>query len=373
MPAITLEQALFLCPDRGAPQVVTRSPEFLAEWTAEAEAIIQDFGRRPMESFRCPPTTVFAKPLTDKHIAIVRVRDDFAGSLSARLRQGEPGFYPTGLRFHFLVVDKKTYEAWIRDPFMLASKVEPAWDATTLPVIFLPPDTFSPRTVAQVQGVLRRVKAAALKEGEDPEAPDFQRTIENSESPALLGGAQILVDGGRLVFERPEGDLALVSGLWLLLPEATRMRLWPTSFAFSRDLEFDLLVHPHVDDAVVEGYTTEDQAADYPAGAYELALQRAAEAGDQKDLDTVFNRRDSRQTIRLALVLLVLLSLLVLASRLFDLFMPSAPSVNPLSVQKQKIAAAAGIVAVEDPWTSLSMLTYGETLWNPEVKAREKR
>ena len=55
----------------------------------------------------------------------------------------------------------------------------------------------------------------------------------------LLGGAQILIDGGRLVFERPQGDLAMVSALWLLLPEATRTRLWPTSFAFSRELEFD--------------------------------------------------------------------------------------------------------------------------------------
>ena len=111
----------------------------------------------------------------------------------------------------------------------------------SLPTLMIPEEAFSPRTVAQVQGVLKRVKSAALKEGEDPESPDFERTPENSESPALLGGAQILVDGGRLIFERSDGDLPLAAGLWLLLPEATRVRLWPTSFAFSAELEFDLL------------------------------------------------------------------------------------------------------------------------------------
>ena len=54
----------------------------------------------------------------------------------------------------------------------------------------LPEAAFSPRTLGQVQSVLRRIKAAALREGEDPEAPDFERTMENSESPALLGGAK---------------------------------------------------------------------------------------------------------------------------------------------------------------------------------------
>src|SRR5205809_3050867 len=109
-----------------------------------------------------------------------------------------------------------------------------------------------PRSVYQVQTVLRRVKASALREGEDPEAPDFERTVENSESPALLGGAQVLVDGGRLAFERPQGDLRLAAGLWLLLPEMTRCRLWPTSFAFGPELEFDLLVTPRVTEALLE-------------------------------------------------------------------------------------------------------------------------
>jgi hypothetical protein len=348
MPPITLEQALFLRPDRQEPRLLAQSPRFDAAWTQEAEAIILGFGDRPQGSMRCP-LTVFAQPLTDKLVAVVRARDD------------GPETFPTGLRFHFLVVETKIYEAWIRDPFLLAAKIGPVWDATELPMLALSPETFSPRTVAQVQGVLKRIKAAALKEGENPESPDFERTLENSESPALLGGAQILVDGGRLIFERPDGDLAMASGLWLLLPEATRMRLWPTSFAFGRDLDFDLLVVPFVDEAMAEGYTTEEQAADYPAGAYELALQRAAESGDQKDLDEVFSRRDGRQTLKLALIILALVSLVVLASRWLDFGV--APG---LTTQQQKVAAGAGVVAVGEPWSALGMLIHGNHVWKKE-------
>jgi hypothetical protein len=351
VPPITLEQALFQCPDREAPRLVARSPGFDDDWLPEAERLVLGFG--PRRGGRHCPLAVFAKPISRKHVAVVRVMDE------------NPGF-PIGLRFHLLVVERKAYEAWIRDPFLLAHKFEPAWDAKdSLPALMVPHEAFSPRTLAQVQEVLKRIKAAALREGEDPEAADFERTIENSESPALLGGAQILVDGGRLVFERPEGDLRMVSGLWLLLPEVTRCRLWPTSFAFSPDLDFDVLVVPHVDEMVLESYTTEEQAADYPEGTYELALQHAAESGDQNDLEVVFSRRDSHHTIRLALVVLALVSALVLVSQWFDF---AAPPAQPLPVPQQQAAAAAGILAVGDPWTALGMIVHGKTLWRaPEI------
>lgn len=375
---ITLEQALFHRPDRLAPRLVSRSPGFADAWLEEAEHLIVGFGERK-GGMPCP-FTVFAKPLTAKHVAVVRVQD--AG-------------YPNGLRFHFLVVERKVYEAWIRDPFMLAEKVEPTWDvpgteslanaisenpdtrleSTTavkiaLPTLSIPETSFSPRTLQQVQGVLKRIKAAALREDEDPEAPDFERTMENSESPALLGGAQILVDGGRLVFERPDGDLRMVSGLWLLLPEMTRCRLWPTSFAFSQDLEFDVLVAPRVDELVLESYTTEEQAADYPEGTYELALQHAAEQGTQQDLDVVFNRRDSRHTLRLALLLLALVSAVVLFSRWLD-FGPSTPP--PLTEQQQQAVHAAGIVGFGDPWGALGGILHGKTRWPAKENENERK
>jgi hypothetical protein len=350
--AVTIQfhQALFHRPDRETPRLVTRSADFEATWIADAQHLIYGFGDR-RGGVRCP-LTVFAQPIGRKHVAVVRVMDDPAGS---------------ALRFHFLVVDRKSYEAYIGDPFVLAEKSPPTWDATgELPTLTLPAETFVPRTLAQVQEVLKRIKAAALREGEDPEAPDFVRTMENSESPALLGGVQILVDGGRLVFERPEGDLRMVSGLWLLLPARTRCRLWPTSFAFSQELEFDVLVVPHVEEVVLESYTTEEQAADYPQGTYEYALQHAAEQGTQADLDVVFSRRDSHHTIRLALLVLALVSALVLVSKFLDWSAPQ-PS-QPLPVHVQQTATAAGIVAVGDPYTVLGMIVHAKTIWKAEEK-----
>ncbi len=350
MPTIAFEQALFHRPEQESAQLLASSPRFDDTWLGEAHGLMVGFGERRVGQ-RCP-LTVFAKPIGPKHVAIVRVRDEMPGM-------------PAGLRFHFLIVERKSYEGWIRDPFLLAEKIEPTWEAQeALPALMIPEGAFLPRTLAQVQAVLKRIKSAALREGEDPEAPDFERTTENSESPALLGGAQILVDGGRLVFERPEGDLRMVAGLWLLLPEATRYRVWPTSFAFSQDLDFDVLVVPRVDDLLLESYTTEEQAADYPEGTYEIALQRAAEQGTQEDLDGVFNRRDSHHTIRLAVLLLVAVSVLVLASRWLDFWIPSAS----LTVPQQKALAGASMVGAGDPWTSLGLYLHGKTVWKNQEK-----
>ncbi len=224
-----------------------------------------------------------------------------------------------------------------------------SWPATPLPA----------RTIADVQQVLRRVKASALQDDEDPEAPGFERTAENSESPALLGGVQVLVDGGKLVFARPHGDLALVEGLWTLLPHTTRCKLWPASLAFSNELGFDVVVLPRPNEAELEGYTTEEQATEYPQGSYELALQTAAESGDQQALDAVFARRNSSEMVRLALFLLVAMMLLVIGSRWF---VPPAETTG-LTEQQRKAAAAAGILAVSDPWTAAAMLEFGQRLW----------
>ena len=197
---------------------------------------------------------------------------------------------------------------------------------------------------------------------------NFERTVENSESPALLGSVQILVDGGRVAFERPEGDLRLAAGMWLLLPERTRCRVWPCSFAFSQEMEFDLLISPQLDEGMLEGYTTEEQAAEYPDGNYEFALQQAAEAGDQAGLDLVFSKRDSRQTIRIAVALLLLVSALVLVSR----WEPEAPP-RTLSVRQQKLAAAAGITAVRDPWLALGMIVHGKEVWKPAENKKDAK
>src|ERR1051326_4568093 len=136
MPQITLEQALFHRPDEQAPRCLAQSAGFDPAWLPLAEQLILGFGeRRP--GVRCP-LTVFAKPLMNRHIAVVRVRDEPTER------------FPTVMCFHVLVVDKKSYEGFIRDPFMLAEKVEPTWEAQgTLPAVILEQEAFAPRTLAQ--------------------------------------------------------------------------------------------------------------------------------------------------------------------------------------------------------------------------------
>ena len=73
------------------------------------------------------------------------------------------------------------------------------------------------------------------------------------------------------------------------------------------------LVVPHADPAAFPDYLTEPQAGDYPEGRYELGLQTAADAGDQAALDTLFARRSGRQTLQLAVILLVVMMGLALA------------------------------------------------------------
>ena len=72
---------------------------------------------------------------------------------------------------------------------------------------------------------------------------------------------------------------------------------------------------PHADPAAYPGYLTEPMAGDYPEGRYELAVQTAAESGNQSALDRLFARRSSRQTLQLALALLVVMMGLAIAAR----------------------------------------------------------
>ena len=340
MVSVPVQQALFDRQGETRPQLQARSANFADNWLPDAERMVVGFGSRA--GGLAGSTVVFALPLTPKQVVIVRVADQAGGRRA----------------FHFLVMERSDYERYAGDPFAIAQRLPATWDARgELPALSWPAEPLPPRTIADVQKVLRRVKASALREDEDPEAPGFERTVENSESPSLLGGIQVLVDGGKLVFARPQPDLALVESLWTLLPYTTRPKLWPTSFAFTNDLGFDVVVLPRIDEAEFEGYTTEDQAAIYPQGSYELALQTAAEAGNQRELETVFRRRNSGEVMRLALWLMAGMLLLVIGSRWF-VPPPSAPNMHV-----QKAAAAAGIVAVGDPWSAACMLEYGYQLW----------
>ena len=60
---------------------------------------------------------------------------------------------------------------------------------------------------------------------------------------------------------------------------------------------------------------TEDGLRDYPQSSYELSLQIAVEAGDQRELDRLFARRTSGDTIRLGLTIIGLALLLAAVAK----------------------------------------------------------
>jgi hypothetical protein len=133
----------------------------------------------------------------------------------------------------------------------------------------------------------------------------LQQALQTGGSTTLLGAVQALVDGSRLAFDRVAPAPQLVRDLWALLPNSVRVELWPTTFAFSNDLGFDLLVRYTNQEPPPDRYLTEEQVVDYPEGRYEFALQYAVEHDDQRELDRLLRRPSGRQTLRLAVFILI--------------------------------------------------------------------
>jgi len=297
MDDIQIEQALWIW-GNGQFRLMGRSPGFLDEWLQDAQEMCAAFGDRP-PGVDCP-LCVFAQPFGRRHVAVVQVADQplksdsqvSGGSVETTHHSRLTTHQPTTLGFHQLILARKDYPLLGGDPFELAERFPPNWEQRgDLPRLSMQL-TFQARTVEEVQQVLKR--------------PD---------GPALLGGVQALIDGGQLVFQRPAPDTPLLQGLWKLLPASNRCELWPASFAFDNALRFDAVVTSRPNREAYDGYLTEEQAADYPQGRYELSLQTAAEAGDQGELDALFARRSRAQTWRLGwLLLAVMVVLLVVMS-----------------------------------------------------------
>jgi hypothetical protein len=351
-----IEQALYRRSEDALPELLARSAGFRDDLLAETAWLLTAFGDRP-PGVACP-SAVFARPLDRQHVAVIQAADQ---------EPDAPG-RPAPLGFRVLVLSRDAYDRFLGDPFVLSERLPPAWDARgDLPTLSWPAQPLPPRTVRDVQEILKRLKSRALSEDEDvtEDTAEHERTAENSESPALLGGVQVLVDGGRLVFERPAPDTRLLQGLWTLLPTTTRSHLWPASFAFSNELEFDVLVVPRLGASVYAGYTTEDQAADYPEGRYELRLQMAAEAGDQVELDTLLSRRSWRETWRLGITVLVLFALLALAGRVLEFpARPPEEAAEDAEVRLKQAAVAAGVVGMGGPLNTLGVLPSAQQAWN---------
>jgi hypothetical protein len=284
-----IDQALFEAHDGGGFTCLGRSAGFGDDRQPRAEELCAGFGARPEGA--AVPGSVFASAFDRGHVAVVQV----AG-------QGR-------LAFRFLVLPQTLYADLHGDPFRIADAFPPPWDARgDLPTLEWTAGPPPHRTVADVQGVLNVPYSATL-----------------------LGGAQALLDGGRLVFERTEPDERIVRALWTLLPVSNRCELWPATFAFGNTLGFDVVVVPRADGPEYANYVTEVQAGDYPEGRYELALQVAAEEGHQESLDRLFARRSRSQTMRLGLILLALF----IALPLTNLFCGPPPAVPTTDSKKE--------------------------------------
>jgi hypothetical protein len=256
-----------------------KSANFPEEWLPEVERILTAYGTPPAGT-NCLEA-LFAVEFDSKHILITQV----AG----------PPLYQ-GLRFRLLVVSKELYYH-LHDPFLIAARFPPPWDARgELPALEWPPPAGPPRrTVEQLAEVLKQ------------------------NDPFFLGAAQALVDTGRIVLQAPEPQPDRVRDLWALLPDSVRRSAWPATFAFAPELGFDLLVMPKVPDGHIPGYLNEEQARDYPENRYERTLQIVVEAEDQPALDRLLARRSSQDTLRLAIYLLIAVTVLSLLTRLVPL------------------------------------------------------
>jgi hypothetical protein len=344
MADIPIHQALFHRADGEAPRLLAQSPGCRDDWLTEAEVLVAGFGDRPL-GVACPGA-LFAHPLGEDQVAVVHVADQYGT---------DAGHAVAG--FHVLIIPRQAYERFLGDPFAVGRRLPPLWqERAGLPIAMLAAEPLPGRTIDDVRRVLQRIKAGALREDREPEDVVLH-TEENSESPALLGGAQVLVDGGRLVFERPRGDAGLIPALWTLLPNSTRCRLWPASFAFGNALAFDALVVARAGGPDYEGYTSEEQAADYPPGRYELNLQVAAETGDQRQLDILLSRRSFADTWRLALSLLALVLFLSLAARVLEVLLPpqTRPPTHETQATVPRAATAAAIISLNDPLNTVSV------------------
>jgi hypothetical protein len=281
-----IEQATYSAPDSGGYEHLARSPGFLDNWLSAAKDLCAALGER-RAGVACPGC-VFAQQFGAGRVAVVQAADQ-ADSLGFRL----------------LILPAALYASLGGDPFYVADQFPPDWRARgELPALEWTAGPPPERTVEAVQKLLN--------------APH---------SAVLLGGVQALLDGGRLAFERAAPDPQLLRGLWALLPTGDRCEMWPASFAFSNGGQFHAVVVPDGAAMSFPGVIGEEEAADYPEGRYEWNLQRAAEAGDQRQIDALFGGRKQWGVLRLVFLLLVLLFLNL---PFMLMFRPSPPAKAPM-------------------------------------------
>src|SRR5262249_20759805 len=233
------------------------------------------------------PACLFVQPFGPQHVAVVQVTD------RGQDDTGRPGT----LRFRLLIVPRKLYAALEGDPFLIADAYPPPQQADgLLPALTWTAGAPPKRTVEMLQKVLNVPHSATL-----------------------LGSAQALIDGGRVVFTRSQPDDTMLRGLWALLPSSSRAELWPATFALGNVRAFHAVAVPAALAPSEPVWIHEEQAGDYPEGRYELSLQIAVESGNQRDLDALLARKTRVQMIQLAAAILAALLGILLVPMAFQM------------------------------------------------------
>jgi hypothetical protein len=270
---LSIPQAVLLSDSSGV-RLAARSGDFPDSWEEVAVRFVNGFGPRPEGV--AVPSALAVLPFDKNHTAVIQLADD-----------------GTALAFRLLVLNRKLFEA-ISDPFAVGDKFPPNWFARgSLPSLNWTPDPTPLRTVAEVAEILHH------------------------DGPLLLGATQAVLDGFTLVIRRPAPDADVVRRVWKLLPYSKQRELAVATFTFGHDPRFQLSVSPNPPDKLPPGTLDEERCRDVPQGRYELALQLAAESGNQAELDRLFARRSSTATLRMAIILAVLMMLTLVATKLF--------------------------------------------------------
>jgi hypothetical protein len=271
---LPIEQAIYGSEGAEGYRFLARSAGFRDDWLPEAERLCAAFAERPA-GVSCP-ACVFVQPFGPQHVAVVQVADQ------GRDEAGRPGT----LHFRLLIVPRKLYAALEGDPFLLGDAYPP------------PPQ--------QADGLLPVLTWTA---GPPPKrtVERLQKVLNVPHSATLLGAAQALIDGGRVVFTRSEPDEKMLRSLWALLPSSSRVELWPATFALGNVRAFHAVAVPAALAPSEPVWIHEEQAGDYPEGRYELSLQIAVESGNQRDLDALLARKTRVQMIQFAAAILAAL------------------------------------------------------------------
>lgn len=265
-----ISQALFQQSATGAA-CLAASPGIREEWEPRLRELCEAYGPPIADSTN--REAIFVQPVDAGHVAVVQV------------------FLPANsiiTKFRFLIIQRRLYLE-LNDPFAIADRFPANWERRSdLHDLAWETGPLPPRSLNQLQEVLKK-----------------------GDGPMLLGTAQCLVDGGKLLLKRKEPFPEFVRGVWDLLPESNRREAWVTTFALSSKIPFDILILPELPSEEIGNYRTEEQVRDYPDSFYERNLQYAVEMEDEALLRRLLARRSGSETIRMGLWLIGLMAILI--------------------------------------------------------------